>query len=280
MRMVDTFSEASAAEICKTLIALWKTRRDRETRFRERGERPNLIKFCSVHGLVAHAYRVGEHTLSMYESGLVMEALPLMRTTYESALMAHWIAQNRDGAEALANRAISNRRAVALTLERAKSAVLRAGAKGLLDIDKTLLETSSSSQAKYFEKLCEDLEPGGADAYTYYRLMCWYTHPSAHIVDSYIHLGEDGQTVDALRQEPAQLDANMWVHFLAFSLVWAGRAFDFIDEEKMHRSQLRSAARALGISDVLTLSASARKRIEDAERQARRSSWKGPRPKD
>lgn len=270
-------SPRRTVEICRDLIALWKSRQDGETKFRERGSPPNLMKFLSTYGLAAHAYRVGERGLEMCESGSVIESFPLLRACYESAITAHWVAQNTDGAEALLNKDVQSRKAAAQTLKKARSDILRSGAHEFPGTTRELLKTSSQNQAKYFEQLCNDLEPAGADAYTYYRLMSWYTHPTARLIDLYIQPSEDKTKLEALRQEPEQMDADMWIHFLACSFVWAGRALDFIDDERLHRSKLREAARLLGIPDVLKLSADAIRRTSRARQEERRSNWKGPR---
>ncbi len=278
--MDEDFASASATEICRKLIELWKGRVDGETRFQQRGERPNLAKFLSVYGLAAHTYRVGEQALEMYESKLVLEAFPLLRLTYESALTAHWIAQNVDGGEAFLNRDIQSRKAAAETLRSARSEILSKGADNFPGADRDLLRTSSQPQAKYFEQLCKDLDPGGADAYAYYRLMSWYAHPTARIVDKYLQSSDDGQELDSLRQIPEQDDPNIWVHFLAYSMVWAARAVDFIDAERTHRSELRAAASALGIPAVLKLSEDARRRTRQAQQAWRQENWRGPRKRD
>ncbi|MFG1643613.1 DUF5677 domain-containing protein [Amycolatopsis sp. NPDC049252] len=237
------------------------------------------MKFVSVHGLVAHSYRVGEQALSMCVDGFAMEALPLVRLSYELALTAHWIAQNIDGAEAVLNRDVQNRQAAIRTLANAQSATLRSGSQDFPGADRELLQTSSQVQARNFEQLCRDLEPGGADAYAYYRLMSWYSHPSARIIDSYVQPTPDNQGIAALRLDPETLDANIWVHFLAYSFVWAGRALDFVDADRTHRSELRDAARSLDIPDVLKLSSEAIRRTARAKQETRRASWKGPRQK-
>ncbi|WP_143267844.1 DUF5677 domain-containing protein [Amycolatopsis alba] len=236
-----------------------------------------MRKFLSVFGLVAHTYRIGEQALVMYESSLVIETFPLLRATYESALTAHWVAQSSDGAEALLNKDVQGRKAAATTLAKARSAILRSGSQQFPGADAEFLKTSSGNQARNFEKLCEDLELAGADAYAYYRLMSWYTHPTARLIDLYIEPSDDLTEVESLRQVPEQMDANMWVHFLAYSLIWAGRAIDFIDEEHLHRSRIRELARLLHIPDALNLSPEAIRRSGRAAREERRANWKGPR---
>ncbi|MER6792132.1 DUF5677 domain-containing protein [Amycolatopsis mediterranei] len=278
--MSDQFSNVKILDICQDLIALWKTRKDSEMRYRDRRTNPGLMKFLSVHGLVAHTYRVGEQALTMCTSGATLEAMPLIRMSYESALTSHWIAQNIDGAEALLNRDVHSREIAIRTLLNARSEVLRSGAQDFPAADAELLRTSSKAQARNFEQLCRDLEPGGVDAYAYYRLMSWYSHPSSRIIDSYVVPTEDRQNISALRLEPAETDTIMWVHFLAYSFVWAGRAVDFVDADRTHRNKLRDAARTLGIAEVLKLSDKAKLRTAKAEKEERRANWKSPRQKD
>jgi hypothetical protein len=275
-----TANPAEIDDLSETLINSWKTRANHETEFGQRNKRPHLAKFVAVHGLAAHTYRVGQQVLSMLKSGLVLEAMPLLRLCYESALTAHWLAQTADGAEALMNRDNASRRAAAKTLREARSGVLRSGADQFPGAEADLLATTSNAQARNFEQLCKDLAPGGADAYAYYRLMSWYSHPGAHLVDRYVVEEPSGVGIQALRLEPAAGNDTTWRFFLAASLVWAARAVDFVDVSRAQRSELRAAARVLGIPEVLQLTHEAQLRIAREEQARRRQRWKGRRSRN
>jgi hypothetical protein len=72
------------------------------------------------------------------------------------------------------------------TLRRAASPVLREAADAVAMEDQPMHPTGSLPQARSFQQLCGDLQPGGADLYAFYRLMSWFSHPSNHIVDKYL----------------------------------------------------------------------------------------------
>jgi hypothetical protein len=231
-------------------------------------------QLAAIFALTAHVHRLFPVASRLLDEGCVLEAIPLIRTAYECALTAHWLAQVDDGAEAFMNRDVRSRAAAERTAQKAVSEVLRNGGPiAGADLDK--LETSAMGPAESFEQLCDDLTPGGADAYFHYRAMSMYQHPSVLLVDQYLSLSDDGTDFAAFHREPRAQESGAWRGLLTSSLIWSGRALDFFDGAHTRRSVLRRVAKELGTPDVLRLSAKAQGRQQNARRAART----GPRGK-
>jgi hypothetical protein len=127
-------------------------------------------------------------------------------------------------------------------------------------VEEQTIETDSSVSAASFEAMCNDLEPGGPDAYAHFRLMSSMSHPSAFLCDFY--LADDGNNPNnlagfALRDVPDQPVAGPYLAFTVGSLIWSGRAVEYLDKQHPRRSQLRAAAKQLGITSELHPSAKA-----------------------
>jgi hypothetical protein len=177
---------------------------------------------------------------------------------YEAAITAQWIARTTDGAEAFINEDVRQRRNHAKTLEESLAQPdVAANIKSQL-VDQ--LETRATARA--FSSVCDDLAPGGAEAYIVYRMLSQYSHASVLLIDSYLQT-HDGATGVALRAIPAEADAGTWAAVLASSLVWAAGALDDMTKHHPRREQLHQAAADLGISARLDLSGQASEREGD-----------------
>jgi len=160
-------------------------------------------------------------------------------------------------------------------LEQAVSEVFRDAAPGIAANLPPILDTTAT--ARGFHNICDDLVPGGADAYTIYRVLSQYSHASIRVVDGYLQATSTGPGV-VLRTNPAEPDAATWTNVLASCLVWAGRSNDYIDGDKTRRSELRAATNALGINSELQLSPAAVLR-EASAKKAKKVAAKKTMPK-
>jgi hypothetical protein len=234
-----------------------------EFTFGQRDRRPDEGRFISVYGLAAHVHRIGEPALRMLADDLTLEAIPLVRLMYESALTSVWLAQNEEGARAFMNKEMASRKAIAETLGKAEAAWMRRSASSIPGIDDPKFDSGSDAQARYFERLCDDLTPGGADAYVNYRLLSRLSHASPQLLDRYTYGGPDGD-FEGLRVEPDRSrDSRELITFYAVaSLIWAGTAVDYIDPARTRRSETRAAARRIGVPRDLHLTPEARRRVD------------------
>lgn len=277
MRVGDTNITADeVADVIARLQELWDARADRSTEFAKRDRRPNLAQFVGIHGLAAHTYRVGGHALAMFDDGLELEAMPLVRVGYECGVTAQWLANAADGANAWVNEGERVRRATGLTLRQTASELMRATGDEFLARTTVPADTSSEAQARSFQQMCNDLTPGGPELYAYHRLMSRYCHASVHVVDEYLDLTPDGDDVQALRIVAKAGETDTWRYFVALSMLWAGRAVDFIDTSRQHRSALRAQARRLTVTSELHLTPAAQARMARDERERRIAARRPP----
>ena len=262
-------------DIAGDLIDSWErfvTASDEFT-FGQREKRPDEGRFISVYGLAAHVHSIAQPAFQLLTDGLVLEACPLVRLMYESALSSVWLAQNEDGARAFMNKEIRARKAIADTLAKASAPWLRERADQFPGISDPAFDSGSDAQAKNFEALCDDLTPGGADAYINYRLLSRLSHASPQVLDRYTYAGPDGDFAGLRRDADRERESPGLITFLACaSLVWAGAAVDYIDPSRTRRSDTRRAAQALGIPRDLHLTYAAQQRINAAMAERKRRS--------
>ena len=112
----------------------------------------------------------------------MLEAVPMVRTAYESALTAAWCVHVPDAPIAIVNKHVVEHGKFMATLNRSRSlSHLAADIKS-----EALIETDSRDSAESFKRVCDDLDPGGDDAYSHYRLLCSMTPPGAFLSDFYV----------------------------------------------------------------------------------------------
>src|SRR4051794_31371295 len=88
-----------------------------------------------VYGLMQHCLRLGSVTLDLHERGLRLEAMPLVRAQYETAITAQWAADSREGLFALFNEDIRQRKQLSETMARSASQAFREYADKLPHLD-------------------------------------------------------------------------------------------------------------------------------------------------
>jgi hypothetical protein len=184
------------------------------------------------------------------------------------------MALNGESAFAVYNAEIRRHRAVKLTVGKSKQ--FRDRLEDLPETDDELENVSSLPQAKNFEALCSDLDPDGATFYLLYRILSKTCHAGPYVIDQYMTSSID-EELDALHRMPLRpgMDPLLMTFVVAASLILAGRAVDYIDPARTRRSELRAAARDLGIPPELKLSAAAFQRIRQAEQSRTRAKRRG-----
>jgi hypothetical protein len=238
----------------------------------------NMAHAPLVAGLAYHALRLGETVIDLIAAGRRLEAFPTVRATFETAVTAVWLSQSREATYAFHN---EHERQTKNLIERglkAASEAMRASADGLSAREFNEYGTSANPQARSFEQLCATLT-GGRDAYVVYRLMSTYAHPSMAITEHYL-VESDNESGVTLHAEPTQPTDNFWLYMTVASMVWALRAVDHMDQGHPHRRTLREAAKQLGIAETLNLTPQAQADETRAEKERRRSTWKGPKKRE
>lgn len=207
-------------------------------------------------GLAAHVHRLAPVILDLLDRELVLEAMPLVRAAYETALTTQWIVQVPNAPLALAAEHVRQRKNLIDTLRSTQS--LRHMAERVAVEEP--LETGDDTPlvaARNFAELCDDLTPGGPDAYVHYRHMSSMAHPSAFLVDFYCPSLEDSPLGFGLSHNPERPPRLAYAGFTIASMIWAGRAVDYMDRNHRRRETLRQAARRIGITSELHPTASA-----------------------
>ncbi|SMC85563.1 DUF5677 domain-containing protein [Lentzea albidocapillata] len=221
--------------------------------------------------LAAHTHRLARSVLALRDLEMYLESVPLTREAFQFALTAQWIAQYQPAVSGFINESSRQHNATIKT-------ILETGWKGAADSeDSRQLGTPARGKsftdqsARNFSQLCDDLQPGGTEAYAIYRIMSSYTHPGYRVVDQYIK--DDPLLGFTYPTNFNKEDSLPWLHVTCISVVWAARAVDMLDREHPNRAELRTFAKTLGVRPELQLSAAFKQR----EQAARRAKWKPPR---
>lgn len=262
-------------ELIEHLLTQWALHSDGGT-YRQPAARrgrsftgPDVARVAIVDGFARHIHKTAGAVVALIDGGHVTAAAPLVRQMYECALSAVWLIQSADdhGVKALLAEHTRNRRALQGDILQARSAVFREGAEDLPDTDPTPFIGSLDS-VRSFKGICLDLEPGGVDAYVYYRLLSTFSHASLGVTDLYFAPSPQGTYAPHRRPVPrTPISADMMLFFAAISMVWGGRAYTYASHDKAHRSILRDAARYLGINAEIGLSDTYRKRHSTRRQQ-------------
>lgn len=236
----------------------------------------NLAHVPLVAGLAHHTLRLGAIVFDLYEQNLRLEAMPLVRSVYETAITAAWLSQSREAVGAFANEDVRQRKALSGSMAKAASDVFREGADQVAHITDSEIETIAQPQARSLEHRCRALAPAGDHAYAIYRAMSALVHPSSTLADHYLTAADNDAGLE-LHTYPEQPDHNSWLYLTVASMMWAMRALDHMDADHPHRSHLRAMARRLGTSPTLRLTDAAADEERRAEQSRRRAARNGPR---
>lgn len=211
-----------------------------------RGRNRTETQMAVVLGLATHVHETARVLRTWMPEQLTVVQMPLVRATYESTLTAVWCDEVDDAANAMLNEEGRFRRRLADTLGKSQSGLPFAEAIALEEW--TDLETSSRDEAKWFERLAERVALD--NAYGYYRILSNYSHPSTRVTSEYVAAIDDSVQ---LRRSPKPLASFGWSAVVACCLVWAGTVASYCDPTRSRRSELRVAARRLGIPASLPL---------------------------
>jgi len=231
----------------------------------------DLARMECVVGLARHVHETARAVSLLLDHKHYNAAAPLVRLMYECALTAIWLVQseNDDGVNAFMHEYARQQVNLASTLKRSITRTFRDGGATIPNTDvETFL--GSTDNARRFDLICEDLAPGGTDAYIYYKALSRLSHAGVPVVDIYFAPPPRGSNVPPQRPKPAvRLDENLLAFLANASMVWSGRSVSYISKNTSYRSALRRAAKQLAITSEIQLSDTYRLRHADARRRAR-----------
>lgn len=213
--------------------------------------------------LSAHTHRLATAVMILRQEGHSLESMPLVRAAYEHALLAQFVALCPEGPTGISNSYMHNRKKVIETITNAGWQ----GASELADQLADWTETASptTATATQMKQLCDDLEPGGDQAYAIYRILCGLTHPGAMLMDLYVEPEPFALAVDPIRFDS---DDVPWFYVCCVSAVWAGSAVDLLTKSHPRQAELHEAAQKLGIGPEFKLSSAFQKRAAKAAKRA------------
>lgn len=256
------------AGIAVRLFGLWDEMLHSETFTVISGNQFDAEKSTRVLALAHHVRRLGAGALDLIDSHGPLVAVPTIRSGYECALTAMWIAQSTDAVQAWIAQDPAMRRAMQKSLRAADGEQLRRAAEKVVGTDPLGIESNSGTQADKIVEMLDDFD-GGRDLYVHYRLLCGFTHASPMLTDYYLGLDPSpGSNGYAFVPTPEEPDRTPLVLFIAASMLWALSAMRFIRKNKNDagskalRSRLRGAARELGMPSEYHLTAKAIARQE------------------
>lgn len=257
------------------LLEHWDAHQSSQDKFFiKRGNRTAYEQqFTLVYGLVCQAHESARGYLAALDVVPAMAATPMLRACYEQSITAHWVAQVDDAYLGVGKEYVRLRSNLAAGLRESAVQYFRDNAHVVevaSRVDLEELETHSALPARRFDLLCEDLAPGGKEAYLYYRVMSMESHASPMVVDQWVDVADGPEQKLLLNPVPRDRPEESWLYLLAASLIWAGRALDFFDGHRTRRNYLRSMAREVGVVPQLELSDAYYVRIRQAKRKARK----------
>jgi Family of unknown function (DUF5677) len=209
-----------------------------------------LAQIAVTLGLVRHTHLLGHAALSLLDADNGLAAAPLVRSMYECALTAQWVAQVDGAQEAFFAKQTKQRRNL---LESMKSLSLPSVQPGELDEAMSALDEDKAQKVRLsatFAAICDALQPGGKQAYAHYRMMSQLSHPSDILLDHYLGVAETAAGIGR-KVPPEQVSRTAWAVLALASLVWAGQAVEYSNQRRPRRALIRRVATRLQIEPVL-----------------------------
>lgn len=230
----------------------------------------DVARMECVVGLARHVNETARAIRLLVDSGHGNSAVPLVRLVYECALTATWLVQteNEDGVKAFLHEYTRQQVNLESVLKRAMAVTFH---DGVGDVADTNLDAyvGSADNARRFDLICEDLAPGGTDAYIYYKALSSFSHAGVRIVDLYFSAPGPEQHVPPPRRRPDTALGDDLLMFLTDAcMVWSGRAVTYISKNAPYRSTIRRSAQKLEITSEIQLSDAYQTRHADARRKA------------
>ncbi|MFB9701602.1 DUF5677 domain-containing protein [Rhodococcus aetherivorans] len=218
-------------------------------------------KATRVLAFAHHTHRLAAAGLQVLENSDAIIAMPTIRTCFESALTAHWIAQSSDGVQAVLERETIRRRVAQDDLRKSDNPVYRTAAENIASTEPLGLDTTSLQQAKRFEQMVKDFD-GGAELYVMYRHLCGFSHASGVLSDQYLEFDASSESVGyGLISDPVTSDGAAEVSILACSMLWASSAARLVQKDPAAREgELSEVAQELDTIAVLSLTEKAQAR--------------------
>ncbi|MCK1801793.1 DUF5677 domain-containing protein [Brevibacterium sp. R8603A2] len=244
------------------VIEAWETSRARDdgkltlrkARQRRKVVGINLRVTTVTLALASHVVTLSKHIFDGLEDGRVLESIPVIRTSYETALTAQWVRLlGDDAASAIINTYRRKQDVLQKEMSRSENPTIRGASDDFPGLELADFPTQSQEQAKRFQQMTEDLDQG-KEMYLYYRIMCDFSHVSVSIMDHYFSEDPSVELGTIYRHQPKQPSRELWSFFALQSLCLALAPLAELLPDKTLRKALRSVAKSCGLTTELTLS--------------------------
>jgi hypothetical protein len=203
-----------------------------------------------VFALVANAYRAGFAAKTLWDNDLLTESMPNVRACFESAVMAAWSQQTGNaGVEATMYERARHARNLMTTAVQAGITVTSELRDHIDDEAGRAPKPPKNAQARHFEKMCDDLELGDS-LYLMYRQTSDAAHAPSALV-RHLKAGPGDSLIPTKMPNASSGAASIAALTVAYSLIWAGRAFIEVGLHKPSKQTLRKTADRLGITSIL-----------------------------
>jgi hypothetical protein len=208
-----------------------------------------------IYAHAAHVVELSEGVETLYRADQDFAAMPLIRSSMESAMTAAYLLAAPDKTFAFMHPGIESRMRVLRDLNDRGMDVAEAMRQARLSLDN--LATYASEETRTLRGRFEALD-GGRDMYTTYRLASELCHPGNVLAEEYTVQTDDKTHNDfgmgTLRHAKHD-NAIAWLGTQIAMLVLAQTAADKMLVKRLHRTQLDNAAKWLGVSVDIRLAA-------------------------
>jgi hypothetical protein len=208
--------------------------------------RPDVTpaRALTIWGLAAHAHAQARFVRQLGAAGV--EVAPMVRTAYECALSAQWIITRGPRAlPAFLNEGARQRLNLGKSMREAQWAGMTQEIVDQLEAER-LPKGDLDDQAKQVHKIIDDFHIGPT-LYAVYRFLSGFSHAGISVVDAYQTDDPSSPVGLALLRTGRLAGVGSWVWILVWTLVWAGRALDWITLGSPSRHFYKGIARESGM---------------------------------
>ena len=213
--------------VADELAAAFERIRERMQASGELTVRPMVapLRLVMTYGLAAQAYDVAQDATRSIREERYGATPPLVRVVFECGVYAQWLVIEPSAADAMAAEAHRQRRALADSMARARQFLNHA--ESVRAAAGPPPNTPPAVSAKRFERVCEQVDPGG-NLYVMYRMLCGDDHAGVPVVERWFD-EIPGPPGLGWRPDPPPFTPGqrlVLAHTLALSLLWAAAGFD------------------------------------------------------
>ena len=257
--------EAALRVLCADLLEdghAWLAASGGELTLGRPDQEADHVRFASAFSFAAHAYHLVGVACGLLHERDYASAVPLLRVAYESAITSVWAADSTEAARALELellRGVRNLR-TGLTETGLFDATLEQLPEPTERIAREDVNPGAIEQSRWFNRMCEALEPEPVWVYQQFRLLSSYAHPSGSVITMFAP-GPD----ESLHATPVPVGANeylAWWFAAGTILLHAGQALDRLDPAGRRTKVLREAGVVLGWETPLRLKVGMRKALK------------------